>query len=523
LALGLSGLVLLPALVLWPYRHAGFVSDDFFFGPGFALDSWRDIWLSPWPHPMGASKAWRPLVVLTYLVSAAWSDGRPESYHLFNYLVHGANAALLAILVRQLTRAWSAGFVAGLLFAVHPIVHEGVQWISGRTFPLAALFTLALCVWSAGAARRRAWVQHLAGVPLMLAALASYEFGIMAPVAALGVAYFAWGRDSADANANDSASVNASDIGRDHGCDRGRRGSVNWRALALFAAPYLALLLVYFAFRWLVLTSVSADIIVAARASSWAPIGPISYRVPRNVSFAALRLLAWPWFEREADISIGTSGVLTTIGVAWAAFAVLTNERLRAVGLWWLAWTAIFFLPIVAALAFSDRFGYLSAAGVAALIGTATLAFEPPRQARRRVAFTAMVVAVAVAWTIDLRGHGRDWAEAGRIGERLLAQLRQQEQQPSRPLALHFIDIPVRRGSAVLFLTYFPLAASRQFSEATRRQLSFHLYWPSTAASDAADAVLSRVRADTGEANVRVYRWNAADERLELLWRRDEP
>jgi hypothetical protein len=277
------GLVALPALVLWSFRAAGFVSDDIFFGPGFHLDSWREIWLGPWPHPMGLSKAWRPVVVLTYLAESAWPDAGPTGYHLFNYLLHGLSAALLSVLVWQLAHERVAAAVAGVLFAVHPIVHENVQWISGRTYPVAALFILALCVWTAGAPRRR-----LAGV------------------------------------------------------------------------------------------------------------GPEPVLV--DVAYAGAFCLA----------------------------------------------------------------GYLSAAGVAALIGTAAISLKERPDTMRRAAFAVLLSAMAIGWAVSLRGHGREWDEAGRSAASLLGQLREQEPPPEQPLALHVIDVPVRHGSALLFLTYFPLAVWRR-------------------------------------------------------------
>jgi hypothetical protein len=481
------GLVALPALVLWSFRAAGFVSDDIFFGPGFHLDSWREIWLGPWPHPMGLSKAWRPVVVLTYLAESAWPDAGPTGYHLFNHLLHGLNAALLSVLVWQLAHERVAAAVAGVLFAVHPIVHENVQWISGRTYPVAALFILALCVWTAGAPRRRGWLQHGAGVPLFVAALASYEFAIAAPVAVLGVAWLAWGRN---------------------------RFPSTWRALALFALPYLTTLVVYFCFRWLWLTSLNADVVVTALASSWAPIGPIAYRAPRNLMFAVLRLLAWPWFERGSDVRIGLTGVLTTVTVAWSMATVIRSTRLRAAGMWWILWTAAFYAPVSVALAFSDRFGYLSAAGVAALIGTAAISFKERSGTMRRAAFAVLLSAMAIGWAVSLRGHGREWDEAGRIAASLLSQLREREPPPEQPLALHVIDVPVRHGSALLFLTYFPLAVQRAYPEPARKNLSIYLE------TGPDDEVVRRVRAAPSDGAARVYRWEPVAGRLVLVWRR---
>ncbi len=497
-ALLICGLVVLPTFVLWPFRAAWFVSDDVFFGPGFHMDSWQEIWFGAWPHSMGQSKAWRPIVVLTYLAASAWSDGGPVSYHIFNYVLHGINAALLAILVWQLTRERVAAMVAGVLFAMHPILHENVQWISGRTFPIAAFFILMLCVWSVDAPRRRAWLQHAVGVAMLVAALASYEFSIVAPIAAVGIAYLAWGRL--------------------HPHPR-----ESWRALARFALPYFAIVALYFCFRWLWLTSLEADVVLAARASTWAPIGSVAYRLPRNVMFAGLRLLAWPWFERGSDIRLGLTGTIPTIVVVWAMAMITTtttttDARLRAVGLAAILWAAIFFAPVSAAVAFSDRFGYMSAAGIAALIGTANaIALGERHRAIRRALFPAAVAIVAMMWAVDLRAHGHEWAEAGRIATSLIDQLRQQEPPPEQPVALHFLDVPIRHHSALLFFTYFPLSVTRAFPEPQRGNATVHVE------SDPEETVLHRLRDEPHERaqHVRLYRWEPSSEKLELRWKQD--
>lgn len=97
-----AGLISIPLVVLWPFLDAGLVSDDIFFADLYRMGSWRETLLGPWPHSMGATDAWRPVVLLSYALNAATSGGSPTAYRLFNVIVHGACSALLGGIVARL-------------------------------------------------------------------------------------------------------------------------------------------------------------------------------------------------------------------------------------------------------------------------------------------------------------------------------------------------------------------------------------------------------------------------------------
>jgi hypothetical protein len=149
----LGALCLLPTVILWPYRQAAFVSDDRWFASAPLLDSSGRWLFAAWPHPFGPARAYRPLIVLSYAVTQWWASS-PAPFHLTNFLVHGFNAMLLASLIWQVSRLRGAALIAGLLFTLHPITHENIIWILGRTYAIAATFGLALLWWTAADADR---------------------------------------------------------------------------------------------------------------------------------------------------------------------------------------------------------------------------------------------------------------------------------------------------------------------------------------------------------------------------------
>jgi protein O-mannosyl-transferase len=97
--------------------------------------------------PGGSGYYYRPLVKLSF-----WADnylwGLVESFmHLENILLHAVNVALVFLIARRIFRSYRVEnillpFSAALLFALHPVNTEPVNWISGRTDLLAGVFIL---------------------------------------------------------------------------------------------------------------------------------------------------------------------------------------------------------------------------------------------------------------------------------------------------------------------------------------------------------------------------------------------
>jgi hypothetical protein len=88
----------------------------------------------------GTEGRYRPLRALTFIAEHKLWGERPFGYHLTNVLLHLAVVLLLYRLALLLTGDRWAGFLAALLFAVHPVHVESIVWVKNRTDLLAALF-----------------------------------------------------------------------------------------------------------------------------------------------------------------------------------------------------------------------------------------------------------------------------------------------------------------------------------------------------------------------------------------------
>ena len=176
------------ACVYAPVVHGGWIWDDtleIVHNPAL-----RDpAWWRPWVAPAGSD--YLPLnTTVQWLEWHLWHD-RVEGYHLATLALHLANALLLWRLLAKLglRLAW----VAGLIFAVHPVAVESVAWIAEQKNTLSLAFLLgALCAWVDFDAHRRRR-DHVLALALFIAALLCKASVVMLPCALL---LFAWWKRS---------------------------------------------------------------------------------------------------------------------------------------------------------------------------------------------------------------------------------------------------------------------------------------------------------------------------------------
>ncbi len=91
---------------------------------------------------------YRPLVGATFILDNYFWMLEESFLHLENIILHGVNAVLLFSVTERLAKrlrippTHGIPFITALLFALHPLATESVNWISGRTDPLASVFLL---------------------------------------------------------------------------------------------------------------------------------------------------------------------------------------------------------------------------------------------------------------------------------------------------------------------------------------------------------------------------------------------
>jgi tetratricopeptide (TPR) repeat protein len=121
------------------YEFVNF-DDDQYFSANYHVQSgltWNGV---IWAFRTGYATNWHPLTWLSLMLDAQLFGTGPGGPHLTNVLLHAANAVLLFLLLKRLTRIlWPSAFVAAV-FAVHPLHVESVAWVSERKDVLSGLF-----------------------------------------------------------------------------------------------------------------------------------------------------------------------------------------------------------------------------------------------------------------------------------------------------------------------------------------------------------------------------------------------
>ena len=103
---------------------------------------WHYFEESYWPMKSGAA-LYRPLIILVYAVQWTLGDGSPLVFHIVNVLL-AATCAVAVFWVAGFLVPIGAAFLAGALFAVHPVHVEAIANVVGQAELWAALIVL-LC------------------------------------------------------------------------------------------------------------------------------------------------------------------------------------------------------------------------------------------------------------------------------------------------------------------------------------------------------------------------------------------
>ncbi len=178
--------LLLAAVTIFVYHPAwngGFLWDDDDYVINNELltapDGLRRIWFS-----LDSPSQYFPLVYTTFRLEHALWGLNPTGYHWINLVLHVANALLVwAVLARlKVPGAW----LAGAIFALHPVQVESVAWITERKNVLMGFFfLLTLLAWIAFVDERtkRRWLLYGLALVLYLLALSAKTTACTLPAA----------------------------------------------------------------------------------------------------------------------------------------------------------------------------------------------------------------------------------------------------------------------------------------------------------------------------------------------------
>lgn len=449
---GLCALVVVMTLALyWPVRSYEFVNLDDpdyvsanpMVQAGLTRDSIR------WAFTQAHSSNWHPVTWLSHMLDCHLFGLNAGAHHLVNAGFHAVNAALVFMLLVQLTGARWRSLVVAALFAWHPLHVESVAWISERKDVLSAFFGL-LCLMAYGAyvrnaengarnaemeekntergRRFRTWGWYGLALVLFALGLMSKPMLVTWPFLMLLLDYWPlrrmeWGKAGGE---NDKRS------GLGDGSRSGERGDKGWNSkrrswkwLVVEKIPFFAL------------TVVSSVVTVIAQRGSGAtvplealPLGarlaqmPASYLRYLGKTFWPENLAAfYPYTPAEWDAPLTLAGVMLLVAVSAWGVVQLRRRPFLAVGWLWFLGTLV---PVIGLVqvgrqSIADRYTYLPHIGLfLAVVWFVAEMFDRFRLLRLvRVAFAGAVLGCCAALTAGQIPQWRDTATLARHATRV--------------------------------------------------------------------------------------------------------
>lgn len=116
-----------------------------------------------------------PLTFFTYQLDFQIGGQNPFIYHFDNFVLHTLNALFVAWLVFLIARRKWLALACGLLFAVHPLHTEAVEWVSARKDVLSSFFFLGTLI-------SYLYWRERGGKTIYLLSLALFTLGLLSKV-----------------------------------------------------------------------------------------------------------------------------------------------------------------------------------------------------------------------------------------------------------------------------------------------------------------------------------------------------
>jgi tetratricopeptide (TPR) repeat protein len=177
-------------LAYWPALRGTLIWDDTAHITAPALQSLHGLWRI-W-FELGATQQYYPLLHSAFWVEhRIWGDA-VLGYHLANLTEHTVSSFLVVLIVRRLKLpdAW----LAGCIFALHPVCVEAVAWISEQKSTLSGVLYLASALTYLHFDRSRRKSQYLWALGLFVSALLCKTVTATLPAVLLVVFWWKRGR-----------------------------------------------------------------------------------------------------------------------------------------------------------------------------------------------------------------------------------------------------------------------------------------------------------------------------------------
>ncbi len=190
-------LLLVTVIAYVPALNGGLLWDDDGHVTKPELQSLHGLWRI-W-FDLGSTQQYYPLLHSAFWVEHKLWGNAVLGYHVTNVLLHVTAACLVVSIVKRLSLpgAWLAGYV----FALHPVCVEAVAWISEQKTTLSAVFYLAAALTYLHFDKTRRRSHYFLALALFVLALLSKTVSATLPAALLVILWWqrkrlSWKRDA---------------------------------------------------------------------------------------------------------------------------------------------------------------------------------------------------------------------------------------------------------------------------------------------------------------------------------------
>ncbi len=333
--------------------YANSLSHGFVFDDVTLIQQNPDVLHLNWERILGRS-GYRPVRTLTYALNYAVGGLHPFGYHLFNLILHAANSVLIFLFLRAVLGKTEAGFLGGLLFAVHPVQTAAVGYVSGRKDLLATFFLMLAALWFIQWRRDGARGRLILAGSAILLAVFSKEVAVVFPALVLLL---------------DLCVLRVRTVVRQQ---RGLISALKSGALFYSLVLGLALAAVYYAIVWTE-ASRMAGYWGGSLLNQWAT----SFKL--FVHYLRLALFPYPLIADYTGVFPVSSGLtepstllclIVSVAYVAAALRLYRDRPLVTLGM---GWFLVSLLPVLQIVGFheiaADHFLYLPMVGVALVFG----------------------------------------------------------------------------------------------------------------------------------------------------------
>jgi|GEM_PF-780219 len=350
---------------------------------------------------------YRPFTYLTYWVENKVHGLEPFYVRLFNLILHSVNAFAFFYLARLITGNSAAALMAGLLFAVHPINAEAVDFNSGgRNTMLATFFVITAYILYKSSVSNKKVSMAAAGGVLFLAGMLSKEFAIcLLPF------------------------ILAEEVINIRKKEEGRPLNAVFRIL-----PFIVATGIYLLMRWSVLSAYGIqDSIIPGfgteRLRNIYYFQDLSTRLLNNLYIIPMYLfnILFPIFlspkyhlpeDITSHLPVSASGFILIILGLW--FLLKKN---RPIAIFGLSWIILFWLPVSGLVIFSsdqmaDRYLYAPALGLWIICADTFVKYYV--LSHRKALFKLVAVVLISAMSVLTFQINRDWRDDLSIFSRIV-------------------------------------------------------------------------------------------------------